>query len=117
VLRSEAPRAGWTRSTAGGETVALDLELTDELRRAGLVREVIRLVQDARKSQGFDVTDRIELWWQASDETTAAALRDGGQLVADEVLAVSFTEAAPAAPLAAHEFAELGLTFWLRVVD
>ncbi len=36
-----------------GETVALDLELTPELRRAGLAREVVRLVQEARKAAGF----------------------------------------------------------------
>ena len=58
---TETPREGWAVATDGGETVALDLELTPELRRAGLAREVVRLVQEARKTAGLDVTDRIEL--------------------------------------------------------
>jgi isoleucyl-tRNA synthetase len=77
--------------------VALDLELTPELVRAGLAREVVRLVQEARKSSGFDVSDRIVLTWQAVGET-AAALRENGPLVADEVLAVEMYEGEVAAP-------------------
>ena len=100
-----------------GLTVALDLRLSDQLRRAGTLREVVRLVQEARKAQGFDVSDRIELWWQATDEHTGQALREGTATLAGEVLAVSVTEAAPAASLAAHPVADLGVTFWLRVVD
>jgi isoleucyl-tRNA synthetase len=117
VLTTETPRTGWARATAGGETVALDLELTDDLRRAGTVREVIRLVQEGRKSQGFDVSDRIELWWTATDAATSDALREHAGLLADEVLATSVTEDRPTAPLAPHEVADLGLTFWLRVID
>ncbi|MBV9097434.1 MAG: isoleucine--tRNA ligase [Frankiaceae bacterium] len=115
VVVSETPRAGWAVAAAGGETVALDLELTDELRRAGVVREVIRLVQEARKAQGFDVSDRIELWWVAEGETQVA-LAEGQPALAAEVLAVAVTEGRPNAPLAAHEVAELGLTFWLRPI-
>jgi isoleucyl-tRNA synthetase len=80
--------------TDGGETVALDLELTPELRRAGLAREAVRLVQDARKTSGFDVTDRVVLRWKAEGEL-AAALREHAELVAGEVLAVVFEEARP----------------------
>ena len=77
---------------------------------------MVRLVQEARKSQGFDVSDRIELWWRSSSET-ADAIRDGVAALATEVLAVTVTEGEPAAPLAAHDVADLALTFWLRVVD
>jgi isoleucyl-tRNA synthetase len=117
VLTTETPRSGWARASAGGETVALDLELSDELRRAGTVREVIRLVQEARKSQGFEVSDRIELWWSATEAATVEALREGSELLAAEVLATCVTEERPNAPLAPHEIGELGLTFWLRVID
>jgi isoleucyl-tRNA synthetase len=117
VVVTETPAEGWATATEPGLTVALDLRLTDELRRAGTLREVVRLVQDARKAQGFDVSDRIELWWQAQDTETGRALREGTQTLAGEVLAVSVTEEAPAAPLAEHPVADLGLTFWLRVVD
>jgi isoleucyl-tRNA synthetase len=115
VVVSETPRAGWAVAAAGGETVALDLELTDDLRRAGAVREVIRLVQEARKAQGFDVSDRIELWWVAGDDTSTA-LAEGESTLASEVLAVSVTQGRPNAPMAAHEAGDLGLTFWLRAI-
>ena len=75
------PAAAGRSPAAGPETVALDLELTDELRAAGTVREIVRLVQDARKAQGLEVTDRIELWWEADGET-AAALRAATDLLA-----------------------------------
>jgi isoleucyl-tRNA synthetase len=74
-------------------------------------------VQDGRKGQGFDVSDRIELWWTSSNDETTAALREGADLLATEVLATELTEGTPNAPLAPHEFADLGLTFWLRVID
>jgi isoleucyl-tRNA synthetase len=56
---------------------------------------VVRLVQEARKNSGFDVSDRIVLTWRAGGET-ADALRENGSLVADEVLAVDMVEGAPA---------------------
>ena len=63
VIVSERPREGWSVVNEQGETVALDLELTPELVRAGLAREVVRLVQEARKNSGFEVVrpDRAEL--------------------------------------------------------
>jgi isoleucyl-tRNA synthetase len=115
VLVTETPRAGWAVSTSGTETVALDLTLTDELRAAGTAREFVRLVQEARKNQGLEVTDRIELWWQA-DGPAGAALRDATALIAAEVLAVTVTEGPPAAPLSPHQMSEPVVSFWLRPV-
>jgi isoleucyl-tRNA synthetase len=118
VVITETPVQGWAVASEGGETVALDLELTPALRRSGLARESVRLVQDLRKSSGFAVSDRIALAWVASDDELAEALREHGSTVADEVLATSFAEGEPAdlAGLAAGEDAELGLRFWIRTV-
>ena len=66
VIVTQTPRAGWAVATDAGETVAIDTAVTPELRREGLAREVIRLVQDARKNDGLDVTDRIALRWAAT---------------------------------------------------
>ena len=77
-------------ATAAGETVALDLAVSDALRAEGWAREVVRLIQDARKSDGLQVSDRIELRWATPDEDLAAALSAHGELIAGEVLAVSF---------------------------
>jgi isoleucyl-tRNA synthetase len=114
VLVTETPREGWAVSTDGGETIALDLTITPELRRAGLAREVTRLVQEARKSAGLDVSDRIRLWWRAEGET-ATAMREHGRDVAAEVLAVELLEGEPPAAGRHHrgEDAGLGLRFAL----
>jgi len=114
VIVTETPRSGWAVASAAGETVALDLEISPELRRAGLVRDVVRLVQEARKGAGLDVSDRIELWW-AADGELQESLQDGALTLAEEVLAVSVTQGRPTADLAPHDDRELGLRFWLRL--
>jgi|RhiMethySRZTD1v2_1073278.scaffolds.fasta_scaffold11622_1 isoleucyl-tRNA synthetase len=116
VLISERPREGWSVVNDQGETVALDLELTPELVRAGLAREAVRLLQETRKASGFDVSDRVELWWVA-DGDLATALSDHEQTIADEVLATRVMPGEPDdATLARHHDADLGLTVWLRRV-
>ena len=87
LVVTETPREGWTVASGGGLTVALDLTLTPELERAGLVREVVRLVQEARKNSGLEVSDRIELWWTA-EGSMAQALTEHADALAAEVLAV-----------------------------
>jgi isoleucyl-tRNA synthetase len=116
LIVTETPREGWAVATEGGETVALDLEITPELRRAGIARDVVRAVQEARKAADLDVVDRIELWWTAADpgSEAAAAIREHAQSISDEVLATGFTEGPPVADLAPRVQDELGLTFWLR---
>ena len=104
--------ASRTQTVANAIHAAPAAELVTQLREVGQ-----RLVQEARKSQGLDVSDRIELWWSAAAAETGEALREGAETVAAEVLAVAMTEGMPNAPLAGHDVPELGLTFWLRVVD
>jgi isoleucyl-tRNA synthetase len=141
VLITQTPRSGWAVATEAGETVALEVTITPELRREGLAREVVRLVQDERKNAGLDVSDRIELWWETDDPELASALGEHGALIAGEVLAVRYVQGRPEAAGAAeaaeapgateaagaaeasgvagaglreHSDGELGLTFWLR---
>jgi isoleucyl-tRNA synthetase len=103
-----------------GATVALDLEITEELRRAGLARDAIRLIQEARKNSGLDVADRIELRWTATDQATVEALTDHAGLIADEVLATAFVNEHSAQGEADGTYGEpftdegLSLTFRLR---
>jgi isoleucyl-tRNA synthetase len=118
VVVTETPRSGWAVASGSGETLALDLEITPELRRAGLLRDVVRIVQDARKTSGLEVTDRIELWWQAVGDgaaEVAETVREATERLAREVLAVQISEGSPTADLAPHVDDELGLRFWLRV--
>jgi len=84
---------GWGVGSEGGLTVALELELTPELRREGLARELVRLVQDARKAAGLEVSDRIVLGIAGSSEV-AEALGAHAEYVAGETLATEL-QAAP----------------------
>ncbi len=116
VIVSERPREGWAVANAHGETVALDLHVTDALRRAGLAREVVRLVQEARKARGLEVSDRIELRWSAESEELESALREHGSFLGDEVLALSVREGAPEPDegFAVELSEDLGLTLWFK---
>ena len=90
LVVTEVPKSGWSVSSHDGESVALDLELTPALVAAGNVREVIRFIQERRKSDGLDISDRINVTWNATDEIAAAIESDLGH-IGDEVLALSMT--------------------------
>ena len=117
LIVNQSPAEGWTVASDGAETVALDLELSPELRRRGLLREVIRDVQDARKNAGFDVADRISLrWLVGGSPEPAQAITEHEDELAAEVLATSIEHGAPSDPAgwSAAADAELGLQLWLR---
>jgi isoleucyl-tRNA synthetase len=116
VIISEAPSSGWAVEASGAETVALDLELTGELRRLGLLRDIVRIVQEARKNAGFEVTDRITLHWQVGGSPEPAeAIRTHAADLSGEVLATALIEGAPADSAGFFETRdiELGLHLWL----
>jgi isoleucyl-tRNA synthetase len=92
VLINEVPRTGWVVRTDGDVTIALDTEITPELRRAGNAREVIRFIQDARKQAGLDVIDRIELYWTAGEDIHDAVLEHRAD-IAEAVLATTLEQA------------------------
>jgi isoleucyl-tRNA synthetase len=52
---------GWTVTTEGQMTIALDINLSEELKQEGIAREFINKIQNLRKENGFEVTDRIKL--------------------------------------------------------
>ncbi|NUT38227.1 MAG: isoleucine--tRNA ligase [Hamadaea sp.] len=115
LVITETPREGWAMASDTGASVALDLHLTPELRRAGVARDAIRQIQEARKASGLEVADRIVLRYRSDDAGTSAALAEHAPLIADEVLAAELTAAEPEWPdAAAFTDADLGLTFWLR---
>jgi isoleucyl-tRNA synthetase len=119
LVVTQTPLEGWGVAVAGGETVALDLSVSDELRAEGLAREVVRLIQEARKSDGLEVTDRIAVRWSAGDQDLTAALAAHGELIASEVLAVSFGPGDgpgdDAGTWYEHHDGDLALRFWLAV--
>ncbi|MET7638881.1 isoleucine--tRNA ligase [Streptomyces sp. NPDC005438] len=117
VIITETPREGWSVASDSGATVALDLEITPELRRAGLARDAIRLIQEARKNSGLDVADRIALRWTVTEPEVAQALGEHSGLISEEVLATDFAEGEAGEGYGeAFEDEALGLTFRLRKV-
>ena len=81
---------GWTVANEGALTVALDVEVTDELRREGIAREVIKKIQAMRKDGGLEITDRIAVSVSknaGSDE----AVEQFGEYISNQVLAGSLT--------------------------
>ncbi len=117
LIVTQTPASGWAVATEGAETVALDLELTADLRRSGLLREVVRAIQEGRKNAGLEVTDRIELRWQVGGSPEPAeAITEHADELAAEVLATSVEHGAPADPGSWYRGGDegLGLTFWLR---
>jgi isoleucyl-tRNA synthetase len=90
LVITETPKNGWSVASHAGESLALDLELTPSLIQAGLVREIIRAIQEERKSSDFDISDRISVRWNGSPEIIAAMAAQQ-EFIASEVLATAFT--------------------------
>jgi isoleucyl-tRNA synthetase len=88
LVVTEKPKSGWTVASHDGESVALDLSLTPQLIDAGHVREVIRFLQEARKNEGFDISDRINVSWNARPEIVLA-VESARVHIGREVLAVN----------------------------
>ena len=89
LVITETPKAGWSVASHNGESVALDLALTPELIEAGIVREVIRAIQEERKQSGFEISDRISVNWSANPEVTTAITKNLAE-IGEETLATKF---------------------------
>jgi len=106
-------KEGFAAASEAGRVVVLDTHMTDELRRAGLAREVVSRIQKLRKQLDLAFDARIRITYEASDEL-AIALVEHASYVSGEVLAVSFERAAASgeidrAELDGHAFA-VGVT-------
>ena len=88
LLLAMSPLEGYQLEREGSHAVALDLELDDELVREGLAREIVHAVQNARKTAGLEVADRIELALGGDEELLEAA-RAYEPYLAGETLAVA----------------------------
>ena len=88
VLTTPMNKPGFIAAEDRGVTVVLDTNLNDELIREGYAREVISKVQTMRKDAGFEVTDRISLYYEGDDEL-AAALEAYGEMIGRTTLATS----------------------------
>ncbi len=81
---------GWLVATEGKLTVALDITLTDDLRKEGTARELVNRIQNLRKDSGLEVTDKISVQIQ-SLPFIAESLADQSEYIASQVLARSLS--------------------------
>lgn len=80
---------GWSVASEGNVTVALDINLTDELRQEGIARDVVNRVQNLRKDMGLDVQDKIKITIQKSDELINSALSSNKEYICEETQALT----------------------------
>ena len=86
IISEDIP--GWLVANEGKLTVALDVTVTDELKREGIARELVNRIQNIRKSSGFDITDKINIRISSNEETDAA-VEEYKTYIAKQVLANS----------------------------
>ena len=90
IISEDIP--GWLVANEGALTVALEVELTEELKNEGMARELINRVQNIRKESGFEITDRINVV-VSPQEDIEKAIASFGDYVKTQVLADSITVA------------------------
>jgi isoleucyl-tRNA synthetase len=90
VLFQRSVRGDAAIATDGEYTVVLDAVLDDVLRREGIARDAISFLNNARKDQGFEVSDRVRIAWASGDGEVTRALEEHAEMVAREVLAAKF---------------------------
>jgi isoleucyl-tRNA synthetase len=80
---------GWSVATEGNVTVALDITITDDLKKEGIARDVVNRVQNLRKDMGLEVQDKIRITVQKKDELIDAALLVNKEYICSETQALS----------------------------
>jgi len=87
IMSEDIP--GWLVASAGKLTVALDVTITDDLRKEGIARELVNRIQNLRKSSGFEITDRINIQISEQEQIkeTIAEYKDyiASQVLADKI--------------------------------
>ena len=86
IISEDIP--GWLVTNDGPLTVALDVTVTNELKKEGIAREFINRIQNLRKESGFDVTDKIHVQIQRQ-ETINSAIEKYADYIGSQTLALS----------------------------
>ncbi|WP_404811865.1 isoleucine--tRNA ligase [Capnocytophaga canimorsus] len=81
---------GWLVASSGNLLVALDIHITDELRKEGIARELVNRIQNIRKDSGFDVTDKINICIQ-KQKAVEEAVSDNLEYIKSETLTSELT--------------------------
>jgi isoleucyl-tRNA synthetase len=89
VLISSEDIPGWSLATEGTLTVALDITITEELKKEGIARDFVNRIQNLRKEMGMEVLDKIQLEVQQDSDIVNAALREFGPYIQTETQALN----------------------------
>jgi isoleucyl-tRNA synthetase len=109
-LALQAPDGVAAAALPGNDAVVvLDTEVTPDLEAEGLARDLVRQIQEARKAEGFQVTDRIEVWVAGLPEVSEAAVQTHERYIADQVLAIAVHYDVPPAAVTLHRSSAAGL--------
>ena len=99
---------GWSVANEGSLTVALDINITDELRNEGVAREIVKRIQAHRKESGFEITDRINVTL-SQHEVIEKAVGDYRDFICNQVLADSLTIAETVDSTTSFDFEEFAV--------
>ena len=88
IFREDIP--GWLVANEGKLTVALEVTVTEELRREGIARELVNRIQNIRKSSGFEITDKIKITLSKNPQTDDA-VNEYNDYIRNQVLGTSLT--------------------------
>jgi isoleucyl-tRNA synthetase len=90
VLISSEDVPGWAVASESGVTVALDISLTDELKKEGIARDFVNRIQNLRKDMGLEVLDKIGIEVEKDGEAVTTALTQFRDYISTETQALSF---------------------------
>ena len=106
IISEDIP--GWLVANEGRLTIALDITVTDELRREGLARELVNRLQNLRKSSGLEITDHIRVTLAPAEEMEGV-LETYGDYIRRQVLADAITSTERSADMTDLEFDDFRL--------
>src|SRR5690349_15053321 len=89
ILISSEDIPGWSVATEGGVTVALDITITETLKKEGIARDFVNRVQNLRKEMGLEVLDKIGIEVEKDGELVTAALTEFRDYISTETQALS----------------------------
>ncbi len=107
IISEDIP--GWLVANEGRLTVALDITVTDDLRKEGLAREFVNRVQNLRKSSGYDITDKIRISVLSTDAMNDV-IKEYNEYIANQVLAVSVETSEQISDATVFDFEDFNLS-------
>ncbi len=81
---------GWTVATEGGITVALDIEITEELQKEGIARDIVNRIQNLRKDLGFEIQDKIKVLVDDRNQLVSESIKSNMEYICTETQALEF---------------------------